>query len=109
MVVQFFQIAPFKTAQFTDSWHNFASSDELHIVDIFHESLQLIEGGCLVLLHSDADAINVIAHFAAHVAVEQAPQMLNEWVREELLPLAFIVVKKDIKVALPKNVSLSAK
>ena len=77
-------------------------------MDIFHKSLLLVHRDYLVVLRH-ADTLNVIPHLVVHVTAEQAPQMLDERVGEERLPLALIVVEEDVKVALPKIICLPTK
>ena len=91
------------------SWHYVAPCDKLHILDVSHKPLILVNRGRFVVLCRCTDVLNIIKHFFAHVVAEQAPQMLNERVRKENLPLTLIVVKENVKVALPKILSLPAK
>ena len=106
--------APHEAAEIHDSTsvscesvsrHNAAMGYELHIMDIFHKSFLLVHWDHFVVLRH-ADTLNVVPHLVVHVTAEQLPQMLDERVGEERLPLALIVIEEDVKVALPKIIGL---
>ena len=83
-------------------------SYELHIMDVFHKSFLLVHFDYFAVLRH-ADTLNVVPHLVVHVTAEKIPQMLDERVGEECLPLALTVIEEDVEVALPKIIGLPTK